>query len=161
MDPESVNGVKCYSCTSKKMYKISTNSNPTKKFPKSVWWSEVPKPFIICKPWNLTVHLKECILYKLIPFIENKNVLFGPYMATSHSAKILTDFLQSKKIDFVMKQDNAPNSGPPNWTVLGINQKRIFRATKATQRFSWICAGHDQNHQTRGGRQWQSLHDDR
>lgn len=36
VDPESINGVKFYSCANKKMYKTSTNSNLKKNSPRSI-----------------------------------------------------------------------------------------------------------------------------
>lgn len=116
VDPESVNGVKFYSCRSKKDIDPKYKLKPKEKFPKKymIWLAidengNVSKPFITTKNMNSELYLKECIIKRLIPFIKNKKVLFWPDMASCHYAKKVTAFLREKKVDFVEKKDNAPN----------------------------------------------------
>lgn len=116
IDPESINGVKYYSCANKKNVQAKYKFKSKEKFPQKylIWLAldetgKVSKPFITTKTLNSKLYLKECIMKRLIPFIENKDVLFWPDMATSHYAKIVTDALREQKVDFVEKKDNAPN----------------------------------------------------
>lgn len=116
VDPESTHGIKFYSCRDKKNIPAKFKFKSTEKFPKKylIWLAidengSVSKPLIVSRTLNSQLYLKECIMKRLIPFIKNKDVFFWPDMATSHYAKIVTDYFQEKKIDFVKKQDNAPN----------------------------------------------------
>lgn len=62
---------------------------------------------------NAKIYLKECLIKRLLPFIEKhhsfKDILFWPDLATSHYTKDVQNWLKSQNIDFVSKTENAPN----------------------------------------------------
>ena len=62
---------------------------------------------------NQHVYLKECIIKRLIPFINsfhsNGRYVFWPDLASSHYAKTVIGYLRDKKINFVEKEDNPAN----------------------------------------------------
>lgn len=116
VDPESINGIKFYSCKDKNKIPDKYKFKAKEKFPKKylIWLAidehgAVSKPLIISKTLNSQLYLKDCVKKRLMPFIKNKQVLFWPDMATSHYAKIVTDYFEKEKVDFVKKVDNAPN----------------------------------------------------
>ena len=69
--------------------------------------------FIFEGTMNSELYLNECLKKRLVPFIKkhhpNSKILLWPDMATSHYAKIVTDFLEEQKIDYVKKEENLPN----------------------------------------------------
>lgn len=62
---------------------------------------------------NKEIYLNECIIKRLVPFIEKNHsdnkYLFWPDLASSHYAKTVISFLEDKKINFVKKFDNPAN----------------------------------------------------
>ena len=52
--------------------------------------------------------LNDCLKKRLIPFINNRDVLFWPDMATCHYSESVVNYLKSKNIDFIEKHNNAP-----------------------------------------------------
>lgn len=73
----------------------------------------VSKPYIQKGTLDSQVYLNNCLKQKLIPFIDSfhnfDDVLFWPDLATSHYAKTVTEYLNSKNVDFVPKDMNPPN----------------------------------------------------
>lgn len=150
VDPESVNGVKYYSCRDKKTVAPEYKFKGKEKFPKKylVWLAlnengHVSKPLIIAKTLNSKSYLSECIKKRLIPFIENKNVLFWPDMATCHYAKNVTSFLKEKKVKFVQKCENAPNVPQARpiekfWALLKHKYSKVKKTPKDLAAFKRI-----------------------
>ena len=62
---------------------------------------------------NQVTYLNECIVKRLIPFIEEHHrdgeYLFWPDLASSHYAKTVISYFEAKKLNFVEKEDNPPN----------------------------------------------------
>lgn len=62
---------------------------------------------------NGNIYLSECIKKRIMPFIEEHYkttpYVFWPDLATPHYAKIVTDYLIEKKVNFVPKRDNPAN----------------------------------------------------
>lgn len=89
------------------------------------------------------VYLNDCIKQRLIPYIranyENVPYVFWPDLASSHYAKIVTDYLRQEGILFVEKNDNpanCPEARPIEdfWSLLkGIVYARGWRAENTTQ----------------------------
>lgn len=90
------------------------------KFPKKflVWQcldeaGHVSEPFICEGTMNWEIYLKECLQKRMLPFIQKYDlagrVLFWPDMATCHYKREVVDWLRAQKIDFVEKNENAPN----------------------------------------------------
>jgi transposase len=63
---------------------------------------------------NSETYTNECILSRLMPFLEkhypNKNYLFWPDLATSHYAKRTIDVYSQNNINYVLKDENPPNT---------------------------------------------------
>lgn len=91
-----------------------------KKFePKLLVWLAVSQrgisaPFIAPSGTaiNQHIYLKECIIKRLLPFIEKYhsegNYVFWPDLASSHYAKIVLNYLKENEVKFVAKEDNPP-----------------------------------------------------
>src|SRR5690348_10048253 len=116
VDPESINGVKYYTCRNKQDVEDKFKFHSREKFPKKylVWLAfdengGVSNIYVTTKSMDSKLYLTECIKKRMIPFVKNRNVLFLPDMATCHYVRNVTDFLRAKKVDFVEKKDNAPN----------------------------------------------------
>lgn len=62
---------------------------------------------------NSSIYLNDCIKRRLIPYIrKNYNEIeyvFWPDLASSHYAKIVTDYLTNENIKFVQREDNPAN----------------------------------------------------
>ena len=62
---------------------------------------------------NQDKYLRQCIIKRLIPFIElnhsEDDYVFWPDLATAHYAKSVTNYLDSKNVNYVAKDDNPPN----------------------------------------------------
>lgn len=62
---------------------------------------------------NSEKYLNSCLKGILVPWIEQnfdtEQVIFWPDLATSHYTQPVASFLESKKIEFVRKNENAPN----------------------------------------------------
>ena len=62
---------------------------------------------------NQQKYLSECIQKRLIPFIEayhkNDQVVFWPDLARTHYAKTVVDYIESKNVQMVAKEDNPAN----------------------------------------------------
>ena len=69
----------------------------------------VSKPFISTGTMNAKVYKKECIVKRLVPFINNRKILFWPDMASCHYTSEVKACLKSESIEFVEKVRNAPN----------------------------------------------------
>ena len=76
---------------------------------------------------NPEVYLNECIIKRLVPFINkyhsNGNYVFCPYLASSHYAYSVTDWLEEQNIPFVpnnMNPANLPEARPIEdfWAIL-------------------------------------------
>lgn len=92
-----------------------------KKFPTRLMMWIAISPFGISEPFflpsngavNAEVYLRECIIKRLIPFINQlhdvDNIVFWPDLASSHYARTVTEFLTDNGIPFVQKGTNPPN----------------------------------------------------
>jgi transposase len=91
-----------------------------KKYPKKfmIWQAlddqgNSTDSFIFEGTMNSELYLNECLKKRLVPFIKkyhpNSNVIFWPDMAKCHYAKVVTDFLEDEKIDYIKKEENLPN----------------------------------------------------
>ena len=69
----------------------------------------VSKPYISTGTMNSQVYLNQCIKKILIPFINNRSVVFWPDMAPCHYTSKVTEYLKDKNIEFIEKGENAPN----------------------------------------------------
>jgi len=62
---------------------------------------------------NQEVYREKCLRKILVPFIEEQypdgGYVFWPDKASSHYAKSVTNFLQEKGVNFVLKEDNPTN----------------------------------------------------
>src|ERR1700722_9190289 len=71
------------------------------------------EPFLCPGKMNQHVYLEECLKKRLIPFIKKyhnlEDVLFWPDLATCHYAKLVQNYLQQEKVDFLQKKKNPPN----------------------------------------------------
>ena len=89
------------------------------------------------------VHLKECIIKRLTPFIKKHhpegNFVFWPDLASAHYAKSVTSYLISKDITFVQKADNPPAVPELRlveyfWSILkGMVYKNNWQATSVDE----------------------------
>ena len=68
----------------------------------------VSKPYICTSTMNSERYLNDCVKKRLIPFINNRDVLFWPDMSTCHYSESVVNYLKSKNIDFIEKHNNAP-----------------------------------------------------
>lgn len=120
MDPTQVPGLQFYNEFSDSPLPIEDKIKPTIKFPKKflVWQAigqdgRVSEPFITSGTINQHIYLKECIQARLLPFLKSygdeHKILFWPDMASSHYAKTVVEELKKNKIEFVTKEENAPN----------------------------------------------------
>src|SRR6266705_5892768 len=73
----------------------------------------VSEPYIRSGTMKSDQYLNECLIKRLIPFIEKhhkiSDVLFWPDMATIHYSKEVENWLNSMNIRFVSRIGNAPN----------------------------------------------------
>lgn len=120
VDPDQVPGIQFYHSKDKSEVPDKNRFKGKSKFPKKylVWQcidenGNVSDPFITTGTINAKIYLKECLIKRLKPFIEKhhelNSILFWPDMASSHYASQVTTWLENEKIDFVAKNDNAPN----------------------------------------------------
>lgn len=88
----------------------------------------VSEPFISTGTINGDVYLKECLMKRLLPFINDhhnvEDILFWPDMAQAHYATKVTDWLRSENIDFVGHKENTTNF-PAGREVLGTLQESL------------------------------------
>lgn len=119
-DPTQIPGHTFYHSKDPKDIDYQIKNKTQCKFPKKylVWqaideFGNVSESYISDGPLDSKTYLKECIKARLIPFIlqyhEIENILFWPDPASIHYAKIVTDYLTQKKIEFVAKSKNPPN----------------------------------------------------
>lgn len=116
IDPYDVPGLKFYSSSDKVTVSEKFKYKPKAKFAKKYLISQildsdgnVSKPYVTTETMNTERYLNNCVKKILVPFINNRDVLFWPDMASCHYARPVVDYLRSKKIDFVEKKDNGPN----------------------------------------------------
>jgi len=116
IDPDDINGPKYYTCKHKSDVSVKAKTKPKKKFVKQylVWQcmdetGAVSKPYVTTATMTNKNYLKSCLKRILIPFINGRDVLFWPDMASCHYHRNVTDFLGAKNIDFVQKENNAPS----------------------------------------------------
>lgn len=119
-DPNDVPGKQYFHSTSRNDVTYDQKIVPKAKFFSKylVWqaideFGNVSEPYISSASMNAKVYLNECIIKRLIPFIDKHHsrdkVIFWPDMATCHYATEVTRYLESEEIDFVRKEKNAPN----------------------------------------------------
>jgi transposase len=119
-DPANTNRQKFYNFININSVEDNTRFKPKEKFPKRflVWqcideFGNVSKPYIKCGTLTGVEYRDQCLKKILLPFItkyHNKSdVLFWPDMASIHYEKSVLNWLQTNGINFVPKEDNAPN----------------------------------------------------
>jgi transposase len=73
----------------------------------------VSDPYISTGTMNAETYLTECLQKRLLPFIdqhhEREDVLLWMDMATCHYARDVTRWLEENNIEYVKRDDNAPN----------------------------------------------------
>lgn len=93
---------------------------PKTKFPEKILiWQALDSDGNVSAPYfhrgtiNGNIYKNECLKKRLIPFIHKHHdvdkILFWPDMATSHYCKEVTTYLKDQNVNFVLKQENAPN----------------------------------------------------
>jgi hypothetical protein len=119
-DPSQVPGRSFYHTSDTKQTNYTQKTKPKEKHTKRflIWQAideegHVSDPFISERPINADIYLKECLIDRLILFIDNyyknEDIIFWQDLATCHYAKICTKFLRDKNIEFVPKEKNPPN----------------------------------------------------
>ena len=71
---------------------------------------------------NQKVHLEECLMKRLLPFIKkysNDWYVFWPDMASSHYARSVQTWLQNNKIPYISKTMNIANVSEIQLQILG------------------------------------------
>ena len=120
IDPSDIPGKDFYTATDKSSVDIVHKIAPKAKFRRSylVWQAidehgNVSCPFVSDRTINSEVYLKECLKKRLLPFIEKyhrrKSVLLWMDMATCHYASTVISWLEEQGIEYVSKENNAPN----------------------------------------------------
>lgn len=73
----------------------------------------VSEPYISDGTMTADVYISECLKKRLLPFIHKYHdldrILFWPDLATCHYANRTQDYLNSKNVNFVPKNENPPN----------------------------------------------------
>ena len=91
IDPNNITGSKFYSVTNNKskyeQFKFKLKPRFLKEY--LIWQAldslgNISKPSISTSTMNSERYLKDCVKKRLIPFINNRDVLFWPDMATCH-----------------------------------------------------------------------------
>lgn len=120
LNPSETPGKKYYHCRDPKVVKYEDRVKPKTKFPEKIlvwqaidYFGNISQPYISKGCINQTIYKTECLTRRLLPFIhkhhEIGDVLFWPGLATSHYAKTFTEFMRQKNLNFVSKEENAPN----------------------------------------------------
>lgn len=120
VDPSDVPGKQYFHSTTRDAVDYKQRVLPKAKFFNKylVWQAidqngNISEPYICTGSMNSKVYLKECIIKRLIPFINKhhrqEDVVFWPDMATCHYASEVTQYLESTKIEYILKRNNAPN----------------------------------------------------
>lgn len=120
-DPADIPGTEYYHCANDSDVPPEKKVKPKGKFVNKkflVWQAidesgNVSEPFISTGTINAETYLNECLKKRLLPFIMRhhnlENVVFWPDMATSHYAGVVVEWLMENGINFVHKENNAPN----------------------------------------------------
>lgn len=119
-DPEQIPGVQYYHCRSKDDIPDPNRFKRRTKFYKKymVWQcidelGNVSDAFICIGTINGEIYLKECLQKRLLPFIrkyhKNHQILLWMDMASSHYKREVTEWLASQNIEFVTRDENAPD----------------------------------------------------
>lgn len=119
VDPSQVPGNEYYNMVGDCEVDIEAKTKRKLKFyAKYLVWQaiaqdgQVSEPYITSGTINKQVYLEECVKKHLVPFInklkQDHDVIFWPDMASSHYARIVCDYLDEHKIDYVTKERNAP-----------------------------------------------------
>ena len=73
----------------------------------------VSEPYVIRGSLRKHEYLRECLIKRLLPFIEKYHrkdeVLFWPDLSSVHYANICQDWLKDNGIGYVSREDNPPN----------------------------------------------------
>jgi transposase len=118
-DPEETPGRKFFHAKDPAEVKTEEKIKCTSKFPKKflVWqamdqFGHVSDPYVHEGCMNSHIYLKECVIARLIPFIQKhhkiENVVFWPDLATIHYANIVKNEIE-EKVSLVLKEQNPPN----------------------------------------------------
>lgn len=119
-ETDQVPGLEYYHCSDKSTVPDQYRFKPKAKFCKKflVWQAidelgNVSDPFISTGTITGEVYLNECLKKRLMPFIqkyhETSDILFWMDMATSHYKGEVIEWLTAQGIDFIEKDQNAPN----------------------------------------------------
>jgi transposase len=115
-NPENLPGRQFYHSAQRSKTETTKKVKKREKFFKKylVWQAideegNLSDAFISEGTMNRDIYLKECIKKILIPFINKRQVLFWPDMATCHYKKVVVEALKDANIRFVGQKENAPN----------------------------------------------------
>jgi transposase len=120
VDPQDVSSNLYYHTDNKETLNDDVIFKPKTKFPERylVWQAideegNVSQPYISTKTQTGETYLKNCLQKILLPFIEEhhdkKDILLWMDMASCHYSTQVTNWLHENKIDFIEKNENAPN----------------------------------------------------
>ena len=117
------------------------------KFPKHylVWqlldeYGNVSDPFIKVGTLTAEEYLKECLIKRLLPFIEkyhrNSNIVFWADMATIHYANIVLNWFRENDISFIEKKvnlANCPQARPIEkfWSLCKLEYSKTSKPSKS------------------------------
>jgi hypothetical protein len=154
MARDQVPGPEYYQCRTRESVSDANRFKPQEKFCKKflVWQAmdelgNVSEPFISTGTITGEVYLNECLKKRLLPFIhqhhKKRKILFWPDMASCHYKKEVIEWLKAEKIEFVAKDQNAPNVPQARpiekfWALFKAAYKRRKQDAKSLKSFKCI-----------------------